>query len=53
MEKFGTKITGKTIDNTTERHYIMSITDTMIKETMAQETHENIMRTAKRLIWVT
>ena len=53
MEKFGTKITGKTIDNTTERHYIMSITDTMIKETMAQETHEKIMRTAKRMIWLT
>jgi hypothetical protein len=31
----------------------MSITDTMMKEAMKQETHEKIMRTAKRMIWVT
>src|SRR5210317_1325579 len=31
----------------------MSITDTMIKEAMSKETHEKIMRTAKRMIWVT
>lgn len=31
----------------------MSITDTMMKEAMQKETHEKIMRTAKRMIWVT
>ena len=31
----------------------MSITDTMMKEAMKQEAHEKIMRTAKRMIWVT
>ena len=31
----------------------MSITDTMIKEAMSKETHEKIMNTAKRMIWVT
>src|SRR6056300_811000 len=31
----------------------MSITDTMMKEAMSKETHEKIMRTAKRMIWVT
>jgi len=31
----------------------MSITDTMMKEAMAKDTHERIMRTAKRMIWVT
>ena len=31
----------------------MSITDKLMKEAMAQETHEKIMRTAKRMIWVT
>ena len=31
----------------------MSITDKLIKEAMTQETKEKIMRTAKRMIWVT
>ena len=31
----------------------MSITDKLMKEAMTQETHEKIMRTAKRMIWVT
>jgi len=53
MAKFGTKVTGKTIDKATERLYIMSITDTMIKEAMKTDTHVKIMNTAKRMIWVT
>lgn len=31
----------------------MSITDNLVKQQMKQETHERIMRTAKRMIWVT
>ena len=31
----------------------MSMTDTIYKEAIAKETHEKIMRTAKRMIWVT
>ena len=31
----------------------MSITDTMMKEAMAEDNHRRIMSTAKRMIWVT
>jgi hypothetical protein len=53
MVKFGIKTIGKMFDNVNERHYNMSITDTMMKEAMSKETHERIMNTAKRMIWVT
>ena len=53
MVKFGTKLIGKTIDKDQERHYTMGITEQMLKEQANIERHEKIMRTAKRMIWVT